>query len=74
MIHRATLGGLVHGKTYTYRCGAGGVWSAWFTFDFFAAVSSEAVRFAVVADLDGREKAGIATITALGNAAKKSHS
>lgn len=76
LIHRATLASLQK-VAYQYRCGVatdGGavVWSDWLSFDWFAnAVAADRpFSFAMVADLDGREEAGLSTMAALGSAAQ----
>ena len=72
LIHRAELSGLKAGQRYSYRCGVGGsVWGDWTALDYyFTTTGGKPVSFAVVADLDGREPAGLSTIDALAAAAK----
>lgn len=77
LIHRASLGSLTLGSTYTYRCGVGSTgakqhWTEWFEVDWFAKdfAGGRPVVLAMVADLDGRDADGVSTIAALAAATR----
>eukprot|EP00658_Telonema_sp_P-2_P075353 TRINITY_DN6487_c0_g1_i4.p1 TRINITY_DN6487_c0_g1~~TRINITY_DN6487_c0_g1_i4.p1 ORF type:complete len:395 (-),score=92.95 TRINITY_DN6487_c0_g1_i4:309-1493(-) len=68
LVHKAMLTGLVGGQGYKYRCGTkahGSEQSSdWFDMKFLPK-DLETVKLAIVADLDGREAAGVSTIDAM---------